>query len=104
MSLGCYVKTTLDPSICGDVPLGYHKFSGSMCIPEFVKFLEKVAGKVGEIYTKKIVPMTPLNADEIQAAQEEKFFHICRVDFEIDDDRVFDHCHLTGAYRGSAHK
>jgi hypothetical protein len=97
MSLGCYVKTTLDHSICGSVPLGYHKFSGLKCIPEFVKFLEKVAFGVSEIYTRKIVPMTPLNAEELLTAQEEKVCNICRADFKIDDDRVFDHCHLTGA-------
>jgi hypothetical protein len=65
MSLGCYVKTTLDHSICGSVPLGYHKFSGLKCIPEFVNILEKVAFGVIEIYTRKIVPMTPLNAEEL---------------------------------------
>ena len=29
--------------------------------------------------------------------------HICQSILFDDDDRVHDHCHLTGAYRGAAH-
>jgi pyruvate carboxylase len=69
------------------VPLGYHKISGLKYIPEFVKFLEKVAFGVSEIYTRKIVPMTPLNTVQLLAAQEENVCHICRADVKIDDDQ-----------------
>ena len=38
-------------------------------------------------------------------AKEEKEFHkaeyICKK--QLDDDRVRDHCHFTGQYRGAAH-
>ena len=43
------------------------------------------------------------------SAEEEERFHlsnscwICDKLFDVGDDKVRDHCHITGKYRGTAH-
>ena len=47
-----------------------------------------------------VVPMTIDDVEE-QASQEATHCHICNE--ELGTDRVRDHCHLTGRFRGAAH-
>ena len=42
--------------------------------------------------------LTPENIDDFNAANK---CHICEK--ELGEDRVWDHCHITGKYRGAAH-
>ena len=66
------------------------------------KLLEALQREEERIHTlmKEIVPMqlTPLEEQEFQEATH---CHICRED--LGTDRVRDHCHLTGKFRGAAH-
>ena len=44
----------------------------------------------------------------IPAEEEEKFqlingCWICNKSFDVEDEKVKDHCHITGKYRGTAH-
>ena len=66
------------------------------------KFIDSIEYEIRSIYkefkfTKKI-KMT--RKDEI-AFQNAEICHIC--DQKLDNDKVRDHCHLTGKYRGAAH-
>ena len=45
--------------------------------------------------------MTPLTKEEEEDYNNQKVCHICKKEFI--DDKVKDHCHYTGKYRGAAH-
>ena len=52
--------------------------------------------------------MTPLTKKEEKKHNKQKVCHICRKEFNTDDNdkkyhKVKDHCHYTGKYRGAAH-
>ena len=56
--------------------------------------------------------MIPLTNEEKESYQNQKTCHICKKEFCIDEDnkkefklkqKVRDHCHYTGKYRGAAH-
>ena len=66
----------------------------------FVTKLEQIVKKVCKNYYKKkkqLIP-TPQEQEELINAQK---CHICNQ--ELGKDRVRDHCHFTGEYRGAAH-
>ena len=66
------------------------------------KFIDSIEYEIRSIYKefkfKKKIKMT--RKDEI-AFQNAEICHIC--DQKLDNDKVRDHCHLTGKYRGAAH-
>ena len=66
------------------------------------RFIDSIEYEIRSIYRKfkfkKKIKMTC--KDEI-AFQNAKTCHIC--DQKLDNDKVRDHCHLTGKYRGAAH-
>ena len=66
------------------------------------KFIDSIEYEIRSIYKefkfKKKIKMT--RKDEI-AFQNAEICHIC--DQKLDNDKVRDHCHLTGRYRGAAH-
>ena len=48
--------------------------------------------------------MIPLTIEENKSYHEQKVYHICEKEFNIDDNvKVRDHCHFTGKYRRAAH-
>ena len=67
------------------------------------KFVECLEDDLREVY-KILKPIVPINMTE----QEEENFKNAPVCYacglELNNDRVRDHCHLTGKYRGAAHK
>ena len=66
------------------------------------KFIDSIEYEIRSIYRKfkfkKKIKMT--RKDKI-AFQNAEICHIC--DQKLDNDKVRDHCHLTGKYRGAAH-
>ena len=59
------------------------------------------------IIVKKMITK-PFNKNLIMPAEEEGFqlsnnFWICNKLFDVGDEKVRDHCHITGKYRGAAH-
>ena len=64
----------------------------------FCKDLRDHATKIID-FKKKII--TPLTKDEEDSYDKEEICRICRKD--LDNDKVRDHCHFTGKYRGAAH-
>ena len=56
----------------------------------------------------KTKEMMPLTKKDVKNHNKQKVCHICRKEFNADDsdkkyDKVKDHCHYTGKYRGAAH-
>ena len=51
--------------------------------------------------------MIPLTDKENKSYEKQKVCYICKKEFSIDDDtkyqKVRDHCHYTGKFRGAAH-
>ena len=44
-----------------------------------------------------------MSAEEKERYQLSNICWICDKLFDVGDDKVRDHCHITGTYRGSAH-
>ena len=66
------------------------------------KFLDTLQENIKEIYNKFKFPKKMIFTEEDKKAFcESSKCHIC--DKDLSDDRVRDHCHLSGKYRGAAH-
>ena len=61
----------------------------------------KYCKKVMKTKFDKPLKMTKEDEEKFQKADE---CHICNKKYNETDVRVRDHCHITGKYRGSAHK
>ena len=68
----------------------------------FIKELRALAEAVDEIL-KNPKPMDPLTPEEELKFQNTPFCHICERQFKDVDERVRDHSHLSGKFRGAAH-
>ncbi|MEO1917814.1 MAG: DNA polymerase, partial [Candidatus Thioglobus sp.] len=68
---------------------------------KFLQLLQEEADELKETYIKAPKPMEPLTAEELLYFSTVENCHICgRV---MGENRVKDHCHITGNYRGAAH-
>ena len=76
--------------------LSYYR--GEDCMKRFCKDLKDHATKIID-FKKKI--MTPLTKEEKDNHNKENICYICKKEFN--NDKVRDHCHFTGKYRGAAH-
>ena len=78
-------------------------YSGENAAEEFCKQLEMETRDIYDKYFKNEVPlkMTRTDLDEFSRAS---VCHICEEDICGDKNKVKDHCHLTGKYRGAAHQ
>ena len=47
--------------------------------------------------------MIPLTHEENDSYKNQKVCYICKHRFTNDNEKVRDHCHFTGKYRGAAH-
>ena len=97
----CYTIKCMEESIYKDKTVLYTaKEDGEDIGKKFVECLENDLKKVYEI----LKTVVPINMTE----QEEENFKNATVCYtcgsELNNDRVRDHCHLTGKYRGAAHK
>ncbi|XP_047029015.1 uncharacterized protein LOC124636862 isoform X1 [Helicoverpa zea] len=94
VAFGYHITCTLDANYnC------YVSYRGLDCVSKFVKSIYKDAQRIYDIL-KNNVPMiyTDENAHDFENAIT---CHIC--EHFLFGDRVRDHCHLTGKYRGAAH-
>ena len=75
------------------------KYRGKDCMKIFCKDLKDQAIKVINSEKKEIL----LTNEEKESYENQKICHICKKEFN-NDNKVRDHCHYTGKYRGAAHK
>ena len=79
-------------------------YRGEMAINKFMNDMlaeVKYCQKIEDEHFSKPLEMTDEDKESFQRAEE---CHICKTPYNTDDVRVRDHCHVTGKYRGSAHK
>ncbi|XP_043267868.1 uncharacterized protein [Venturia canescens] len=96
-SIGFYVSCSYDSSLSG-----YYSRRSEDCIGWFVEQLKELALRVEKILLKN-VPMKELSPAEWKKFREDVNCHICEKPFVEKEQRVRDHCHLTGQFRGPAH-
>ena len=65
----------------------------------FCKDFKDQAMKVINCEKNEIIPLTN---KEKESYENQEIFHICKKEFN-NDNKVRDHCHYTGKYRGAAH-
>ena len=76
--------------------LSYYR--GEDCMKRFCKDLKDHAMKIIDFKKKTMIPLTKEEEDNYN---KENTCYICKNDFN--NDKVRDHCHFTGKYRGAAH-
>lgn len=77
-------------------------YTGRDAAEKFVEMLNSKCREIFNTYLSVKKPMTPLTPSQILEFENAKICHIC--DKELGSDKVHDHCHITGRYRGAAHK
>ncbi|KYQ58873.1 hypothetical protein ALC60_02117, partial [Trachymyrmex zeteki] len=96
-SIGYYVRCSYDNS------LSKYRFRRDPdCVSWFVEKLRSLAHCVKRILAAN-VPMETLSSEQWETLHSATHCHVCEKPFALDDNRVSDHCHLTGRYRGPAH-
>ena len=101
-------STSSTTKIKKHTPSGYSSFThyrGEDCMKKFCKDLREHATKIINYEKKEMITLTK---KEEKKHNKQKVYHICRKEFNTDDNdkkyhKVKDHCHYTGKYRGTAH-
>ncbi|CAH0406333.1 unnamed protein product [Chilo suppressalis] len=78
----------------------YVSYRGEDCVDKFIDYLKGDVLKIFQLY-KNTIPMNKLTAEETESYHTTKLCYLCNQ--MLFDDRVRDHCHLTGRYRGAIH-
>lgn len=93
-----YLKCNFDDNLS---KLEYYR--GIDAVEVFVKRLDELVLQLYQNHLKNIVEMKPLSQDQQNIFNNSQICHICDNPFENGDEKVRDHCHLTGNFRGAAH-
>ncbi|XP_018406599.1 PREDICTED: uncharacterized protein LOC108782741 [Cyphomyrmex costatus] len=96
-STGYYVRCSYDDTLSA-----YRFRRDNDCVSWFARQLEDLAHRAKAIITAN-QPMD-FTRDDWQKFNSATHCHICERPFAPGDERARDHCHLTGRYRGPAHK
>ena len=84
-------------------------YRGEDCMKIFCKDLKDQAMKIINYEKKEMIPLTD---EEKETHENQKICYICEQEFCMDENnkkefklnqKVRDHCHYTGKYRGAAH-
>ena len=84
-------------------------YGGKDCTKNFSKDLKEHATKIINFKEKDMIPLTD---KEIESYEKQKVCHICKIKFCYNKNeknkfklyqKVRDHCHYTGKFRGAAH-
>lgn len=97
-SFAYYIKCSFDDRISK-----FHLYRGADCVKKFVTDLEMDVRTLYKNYLKDIKPMTRLTESEQENFHKSTHCHICNKKFDVIFDKVKDHCHITGKFRGAAH-
>ena len=78
-------------------------YRGKDCVGKFIEAIfceyEYCKGVVRDYFNKNLV----ISVEEEEAFQRAKNCWICRKLFDLIDEKVRDHCHVGGRFRGAAH-
>ena len=96
----CYYIKCFDDTVYKGKPVTYTASSETDDVA--CKFVEMLEEDIIEIYERTKFPKKMIITDENKKKyNNEKVCHICKE--SLGNDKVRDHCHLTGKYRGAAH-
>ena len=96
----CFYIKGIDTNISFK-PITYTKTKDSDNVAEiFVNKLAKVTNKIYNDFYRRPIPLRLTRQEQISFDKAE-ICHICKK--ELLTDKVRDHCHFTGQYRGAAH-
>ena len=79
-------------------------FTGSNSIKEFIEWVFEQKKYCNQIINKHFNKKLKMTIENEDGYQNSKDFWICNQKINKDKDKVRDHCHITGKYRGAAHK
>ncbi|CAG9769955.1 unnamed protein product [Ceutorhynchus assimilis] len=97
-SFAYYIKCDFD-----DSHSIFKTFRGIDAQKVFVDWLESDCKSIYNRFMKNIVNMHPLSPEQENEFRDAINCHICEKPFKVGDERVRDHCHLTGNFRAAAH-
>ena len=80
----------------------YRSFRGERCVTWFVEELFDLAHRAKQVFLENMA-MPTFTPNDLHEFLNATHCHICKGRFHHEEQRVRDHCHLTGRYRGPAH-
>ena len=81
------------------LPIKERSYTGKNAEQVFLKYLEEDIRAIANIVKKEII----FGEKEKERYNEETSCWICKKEFGENEEKVKDHCHYTGRYRGAAH-
>lgn len=96
MSFSYYIKCWFNEDLDK-----FELYRGPESMKIFVERLQRDVRAIASIYDR-VVGMTPLTEDEQRRHETTTTCHVCEQPLN-NEDKVADHCHQTGRYRGAAH-
>ncbi|XP_060527092.1 uncharacterized protein LOC132702478 isoform X2 [Cylas formicarius] len=97
-SFAYYVKCDFD-----DSQSTFKQYRGRGAHKIFIEWLESDCKALYNKFMKTSVPMTTLSFEQETGFRNAVACHICEKPFNAEDEKVRDHCHMTGEFRGAAH-
>lgn len=95
-SFAYYIKCSYDDSLSK-----FQTYRGEDCAKVFCEMLTNEVKLIYNSYIKNVIPMKPLSSRERENFDSAQICYLCET--ELGEDKVHDHCHLTGKYRGACH-
>lgn len=96
-SFGLYIKCSYDDNLSK-----FHSYRGDDCVSKFSILLTNETTRLYRDYLKENIKMKPLTREQEREFRLTKKCSICDGELDV-EDRVRDHDHITGEYRGCAH-
>lgn len=97
-SFAYYIKCSFDDSLSK-----FELYRGPNCDQVFINFLERDVHNIYNKHLKSYKKMNELNSIEKLHHQYSNDCYMCNKPILNEKDKVADHCHITGKYRGPAH-
>ena len=79
-------------------------FTGNNCINKFIKWIFRMQEYCNQIINKYFNKKLKMSFDDEKRYQNSQICWICNEKLNKDKDKERDHCHVTGKFRGAAHK